>query len=354
MIQHPTPTFPIRYSNYDDAHLEGVKCYGATGDGTTDDTSAINSAIAAGGTLYFPPGTYKVTEPLVVPAGVDVLMDGSILYAGTGIALTIGANADVNYYRRIQGLWVTRATNSGWTDEADIGVKLINCHACDISTRYISDFTIGMQCMGHGHGFAYNNVRLGKFADNKWGLDLDNENESSTVGWTNQNTWIGGTWKAENHGAGIDRRGVRITSHSSAKQRCGQNVFIGPSFELNLTLATTGNPSGTAIPVIIEWGRRNAFLNCRTEGCSTTFARMANTSEYNQFSVLYGRTTGNFTLDEVGSTPSSLILGDDRGPFPVSPTLIPTISGSRGDGAALADLLTKGAAAGLWMDGTSA
>ena len=53
--------------------------YGAAGDGTTDDTNAINLAISAGGRcglgcdsstltpaiIYFPPGTYKVSAPIV-------------------------------------------------------------------------------------------------------------------------------------------------------------------------------------------------------------------------------------------------------------------------------------------------
>lgn len=42
-----------------------VRAYGAAGDGTTDDTSAVNAAItaaaAAGGNVAFPAGTYKVT-----------------------------------------------------------------------------------------------------------------------------------------------------------------------------------------------------------------------------------------------------------------------------------------------------
>lgn len=44
----------------------------ASGDGTTDDTAAINRAIAAvsftGGTIYFPPGTYRYIGPMTVPA----------------------------------------------------------------------------------------------------------------------------------------------------------------------------------------------------------------------------------------------------------------------------------------------
>lgn len=38
-----------------------VKTYGAVGDGVTDDTAALRSAIATGAPLFFPPGTYLVT-----------------------------------------------------------------------------------------------------------------------------------------------------------------------------------------------------------------------------------------------------------------------------------------------------
>lgn len=45
-----------------------VKAYGAKGDGVTDDYLAINAALAAvkvaGGICFFPPGTYKVTQPI--------------------------------------------------------------------------------------------------------------------------------------------------------------------------------------------------------------------------------------------------------------------------------------------------
>jgi Pectate lyase superfamily protein len=40
---------------------------GATGDGVTDDTAAINRTIAAGGIIYFPPGKYRYIGPMTVP-----------------------------------------------------------------------------------------------------------------------------------------------------------------------------------------------------------------------------------------------------------------------------------------------
>src|SRR5512135_421699 len=49
-----------------------VKAYGAKGDGTTDDKAAIQAAInaakaAGGGVVNFPPGTFMVSGPLVLP-----------------------------------------------------------------------------------------------------------------------------------------------------------------------------------------------------------------------------------------------------------------------------------------------
>jgi hypothetical protein len=47
-----------------------VMAYGATGNGTTDDTAAINAAIAAassGDIVFLPGGLYKVSSPIVIP-----------------------------------------------------------------------------------------------------------------------------------------------------------------------------------------------------------------------------------------------------------------------------------------------
>ena len=68
-----------------------VLSYGAVGDGSTDDLTAINSAIAAanstGHPIYFPSGTYKVSA-----ATDEITANGVILY-GEGRNSTIIANA---------------------------------------------------------------------------------------------------------------------------------------------------------------------------------------------------------------------------------------------------------------------
>lgn len=67
-----------------------VTDFGATGDGTTDDTSAIQSALnatAAGGTVYFPQGTYLISSQLTVSGkeihlfatGAAIVKEASVL-----------------------------------------------------------------------------------------------------------------------------------------------------------------------------------------------------------------------------------------------------------------------------------
>ena len=56
-----------------------IKDFGAIGDGTNDDTealeNAINSLCETGGTLYLPFGTYKLTKEVIIPTGIMLLGD---------------------------------------------------------------------------------------------------------------------------------------------------------------------------------------------------------------------------------------------------------------------------------------
>lgn len=63
-----------------------VRVFGATGDGSTDDTAAIQAAIdaadaATGGVVYLPTGTYKITSSLIIASVYGIGLVGPI---GTG------------------------------------------------------------------------------------------------------------------------------------------------------------------------------------------------------------------------------------------------------------------------------
>ena len=62
-----------------------VTNYGATPNDGTNDTTAINAAVSAGRSIYFPPGTYNYTGLLYVPANQSYRFYGD----GPGVSTII-------------------------------------------------------------------------------------------------------------------------------------------------------------------------------------------------------------------------------------------------------------------------
>lgn len=72
-----------------------VKDHGVTGDGSTDDTTALNACIAAaatGSTIFFPPGTYVISAPIVMKDGCRYLGAGRSTSAASRILQKNSAN----------------------------------------------------------------------------------------------------------------------------------------------------------------------------------------------------------------------------------------------------------------------
>lgn len=86
-----------------------VKQFGAKGDGVTDDTAAIQSALNGGGSIYFPQGNYKVTQPLNVTVyNTQLFGNASINQNGNGSViqsyLTSGSTLNVTTTAYISNL----------------------------------------------------------------------------------------------------------------------------------------------------------------------------------------------------------------------------------------------------------
>jgi pectate lyase-like protein len=65
-----------------------VMDFGAVGDGVTDDRAAILSAEAAGLSLYFPPGVYRITSNMTI-SKVMTFAVGAVLKPSAGVTITL-------------------------------------------------------------------------------------------------------------------------------------------------------------------------------------------------------------------------------------------------------------------------
>jgi Pectate lyase superfamily protein len=81
--------------------------FGATGDGTTDDTAALNATVAAvpvGGVIHLIPGTYK-TSGWLINKTVSLIADTPFLYGSGSQAATVKAAGSQAYVLKLQGTY---------------------------------------------------------------------------------------------------------------------------------------------------------------------------------------------------------------------------------------------------------
>ncbi|HEX7239240.1 MAG TPA: glycosyl hydrolase family 28-related protein [Longimicrobiaceae bacterium] len=109
-----------------------VKDFGATGNGTTDDTTAFVNAlnylasrtgVVGAGTLYVPQGVYKLSQALALPSTVNIVGDGPVnsklQFTGAtshGITMIRPINSSTQTFNRIEGLRIdgTGSTSTGF------------------------------------------------------------------------------------------------------------------------------------------------------------------------------------------------------------------------------------------------
>lgn len=139
--------------------------YNATGNGVTDDTAAINSAITYaienGGTVYFPPGIYLFSG-LSITAVTSIKLEGAnmtadstspyaigteLLYSGTGTAINVAATGGAANYRfEMSDIRLAAKTYNS----ASIGLSLNNTQETYLDHVAISDGYSGFQGFGTG------------------------------------------------------------------------------------------------------------------------------------------------------------------------------------------------------------
>jgi hypothetical protein len=180
---HPTP--PGWFNVYD---------YGAKGDGTTDDTAAINATIAAakilpsggesigsnasGGVVYFPHGIYRCTGTIIVDGSVtlqgvrgsgplsgslivfDEALDiGTLILMRTGTSDGSGTSGE---YSTIRDIAITQPRSGARNNLKFVVAIKMNAHAARCENIYIDNINgTGIEITGNvGGGTSVNNWSL--------------------------------------------------------------------------------------------------------------------------------------------------------------------------------------------------
>jgi hypothetical protein len=192
----------VTYAMIEGAALN-VQDFGAVGDGTTDDTTSIQSAIDAanGQTIYLPPGTYRITAPLLIG---DIY--GEMVGSGVGVSTLL---ATTNFAEIV----------SFTATAAEYKVKSLSLVSTGTTTRCIT-FVNGSQAIrftdvqftGNGAISLVYSQASGylSFEGCRWdcngastiGLELDMYNQNTRVGGASRFGGIGNGLLIRQSGAG--------------------------------------------------------------------------------------------------------------------------------------------------------
>jgi len=251
-----------------------VMNFGATGNGATDDTTAIHNAIAAltsGATLFFPCGTYKTTSQLTINIS-NVTVDGGscaiihntasgsagiMVVGGSGngnpnygptIALSATANELDTSFTTVSSLGVSAGDyvylqeggKDSSTGSGDTGCDVFSCRGEVVKVASVSGNTItvttalhdiynpsvnaatAQKILGPLTGVTVTNITFDGSGSNVYGFEVAGVGDSTVSGVTSRNT----------QGAAILSRGAfnvawnNITVTGAGSAQCGAAVHL--------------------------------------------------------------------------------------------------------------------------------
>lgn len=259
-----------------------VMDYGAANDLVADDTTPVANAFAdwvtaanaglrphfvipaGGGCLSSLPITATFSSAVQSP---KITMDSPLVYSGaaqTGAFLTIGIAGSNTVQTGRFRLWVERSAQSDWTDATHIGVLLKNFLYCHLDFHRIRYFTTGVRLEGAGPGgFAYNPIFLGRFTNNRYGLDLV-ASASAGAGFINANRLYNGSFVYQPTGGASDtmhRYGIRFLDENTTPTTSPNgNIGYGQVIEIGGSDVSYGHP------IYFQRGDSNRFHDLHVEG----------------------------------------------------------------------------------------
>lgn len=268
-----------------------VKFYGAIGNGSADDTTAIQAAISAipvtGGVVYLPAGNYKITSTLTIGNGTSstISTTNGVVFEGDATGSTADETNAGLYGTKL--LWYGAAGQYMLKVNGPIGsVEIRNIYGeCKASTNAASGFLYVM----HAYWSTFENLVAYNYATAAFTITAYNSmaGPAALGQGANHNTWS--RVRAYGSGAGASAYGLVVgptTTGSSPHLDVAGNSFnaclfvggaSGYGIQLNFTdndsfLETSGTvqvvpPSGTSGSA---YPAETAFYNCPVMSTTVT------------------------------------------------------------------------------------
>ena len=265
-----------------------VKDYGAAGDDTTDDTTAIQNTLSAGAgkTVYLPDGTYKITSALTIPANTRLVGSGTIHQTTTGAkGLVIGGSNVTIEGLTLKGRLSAAAYASGeyaidlvapnlagsYTGIVIRGVTITMWGYAGISLRFADGFRIvdcdvstvgytGIQVLSGANGLIRGNrvQNIGPGSSgNMYGIALSYSGTESASDPSTRDTVVDGNlisgvaWEGlETHG------GLRITFSNNTILGCKTGIAFA---QASVTAITGGVVTGNVVDTLNDTGDGSAY-----------------------------------------------------------------------------------------------
>lgn len=151
------------------AQTVSVKDFGAVGDGVTDDTAAIQNAIAAianqnGGTLYVPSGEYRITSTLNINyPNIRIAGDGSVGFPYALVSSIPGTRFNWDGAAGDIVIDVATPTTIG-------SAKILGCQITNIEILGNGVAGTGIRILSHNDGL-FENIKLTNFTNKAFETD---------------------------------------------------------------------------------------------------------------------------------------------------------------------------------------
>jgi hypothetical protein len=226
--------------------------YGAKGDGTTDDTAAIQAAINAipvDGVLFMPPAVYRTSSPLTVPPGVNILgheqrrpRNSFMSYANLTDQATIKPLASFTAGTGSAVIYIPDAKSTSWSTMAQ-GTSILG---------------IKLDCTALPNGGGIDGVRV---YGQVQGLILDNVSVMGPSGYCFNFLNNASVTSGPINPFSLRVRGCFATGGGTATTQGGFNIYnCTDSLFLDCETIAVGGDGWT-----IQGGGNTVFQNCRSE-----------------------------------------------------------------------------------------